>query len=174
MAIYVTSDTHFGHQMLVREKHRDAGFEDQIIKAWNDTVLPIDTVFHLGDFSLGRFKEYSLSQSITMWRNQIAGNIFLIKGNHDKQSDTWYFDHGFIGCGRELLLKVGDKKVLLSHEPREHTSANINIHGHLHGNQHRLEGDLLGYPWQNEVKYIDVSDFGKFGYKPVLLTKLAG
>ncbi len=174
MANYVVSDTHFGHKMLVNAGHREAGFEDKFIEAWNDTILPIDTVFHLGDFSLGKYKEYSLSQSITMWRNQLAGTIILVRGNHDKQSPGWYTSHGFMMCADQIYLTNNGKKVCLSHEPIKDGDFEINIHGHLHGNDHRLEGDLLGYPWDNGKRYIDVSNHDKIGFAPILLNSLAG
>lgn len=160
MKILIISDTHFGHKLIKEEMGED--FEELIIKRWNERVRPIDTVIHLGDFSLGKFKDYSLSDSVLMWRNQLNGTLVLVRGNHDNESDSWYMKHGFTFSATTIDFKHMGKRILFSHEPREFGDFDINIHGHLHGNIHRLTGDLSEYPWKNPGRYIDISDFSKY------------
>ena len=55
--IFVTSDTHFGHDRKFLYSPR--GFksiqehDEAIIQNWNSVVEPDDTVYHLGDVMLG-------------------------------------------------------------------------------------------------------------------------
>lgn len=58
MTTWFTADTHFGHTRVIDLNGRpfaDANTIDEaIIAAWNTRVEPDDTVWHLGDFALGR------------------------------------------------------------------------------------------------------------------------
>ena len=55
--IWFTSDTHFGHENII--KYCDRPFasveemDEALIARWNEVVCPSDTVWHLGDFTLG-------------------------------------------------------------------------------------------------------------------------
>lgn len=143
--VYVISDTHFGHSMLVDRGYREEDFEQDIIKKWNHTVKPIDTVIHCGDWSMGRYRHYSLNNSILMWRNQVNGNVVLIRGNHDKNPCSWYMRNGFVYCADYSEMVIEGKKVVFSHVPVRVEDGALNIHGHLHNNNHRLNGDLSWY-----------------------------
>ena len=78
--IYVTSDTHFGHDKIFLYNPR--GFNNiwehdkTIIENWNKIIKPEDEVFHLGDVMLGN-NDYGLS-----CLSQLNGNIHIILGNH--------------------------------------------------------------------------------------------
>lgn len=81
MAVFLTSDTHFGHDREFIYKKR--GFsniqehDNTIIENWNKVVSPNDTVFHLGDVMLGDYV-YGLD-----CLKKLNGNIYIIRGNHD-------------------------------------------------------------------------------------------
>lgn len=155
--IFVTADTHFGHDKLFNIGERPLGFETDIIKDWNNIVSESDCVIHLGDFAMGRFGDFSLSKSIFEWRRQLRGNIILVRGNHDNETVNWYLNNGFQFCVDSFEIKFLGKKILFSHEPVKDFDGDINIHGHLHGNEHRLVGGLKGYPWGDSGRYIDMS-----------------
>lgn len=78
--IWVTSDTHFGHDRAFVYQPR--GFKNiydhdkQIIKNWNQVAQPNDEVYHLGDVMLGN-NDYGIS-----CLKQLKGNIHIIRGNH--------------------------------------------------------------------------------------------
>lgn len=96
---FIIADTHLGHKMLVNKGMRELNFEKKLIDNWNQVVNRGNLVFHLGDFALGHYKNYSLADSILLWRNKLNGNIILIKGNHDKQPCMWYRKRGgFLIC----------------------------------------------------------------------------
>ncbi len=82
MTIFFTGDTHFGDPRALRFDHRpypdleahDAG----LIAAWNATVSPDDTVWHLGDFALG-----PSGDRIRAILAGLNGEKHLIVGNND-------------------------------------------------------------------------------------------
>lgn len=138
--IFITADTHFGHEKQVTLwGKRPPEFEKIIVDNWNSTVKKGDTVLHLGDLTMTN-KENTFN-----WTSKLNGNKFLIRGNHDEASDTWYSD-----CGFQVIppsyKKFSDKhvniyNVLFTHEPVVPLPQGnwFNIHGHLHGDSHRLE-----------------------------------
>ena len=81
--VFFTSDTHFGHQNIIRFCNRPwatiAEHDQALIDNWNDTVLEDAVVFHLGDFSYkgGGFP------TIRNLKGLLHGQIVLISGNHD-------------------------------------------------------------------------------------------
>lgn len=81
MSIFITSDTHFGHNKEFLYKPR--GFsniydhDNQIIYNWNQIVQKNDEVYLLGDVMLGD-TSYGLK-----CLGQLNGNIHIIRGNHD-------------------------------------------------------------------------------------------
>jgi calcineurin-like phosphoesterase family protein len=55
--IYFTADTHFGHENILTYCDRPFATVDEmdnaLIENWNAVIGPADTVYHLGDFTLG-------------------------------------------------------------------------------------------------------------------------
>ena len=82
MAVYFTSDTHFGHEAIIRLTKRPFSSVEEmdavLVDGWNTTVSPEDTVYHLGDFA------HRNSRSAAHYRNLLNGTIHLILGNHDE------------------------------------------------------------------------------------------
>jgi calcineurin-like phosphoesterase family protein len=56
--VFFTSDTHFNHANIISYCSRPFSSADEmnreIIARWNAVVGPEDTVYHLGDFAMGR------------------------------------------------------------------------------------------------------------------------
>jgi calcineurin-like phosphoesterase family protein len=76
-----------------------------LINNWNNKVQPGDTVYHLGDFAFkGAVKNF-----IPM----LAGNIILVRGNHDKTKDDKYFYEVVDGA----VVRVGRFTCYLTHVP---------------------------------------------------------
>jgi calcineurin-like phosphoesterase family protein len=101
------------------------------------TVGPDDLVFHCGDVT---WRPRTLKEDM----DQLPGRWVLVRGNHDSESLPWYMRNGFIFACDSFVFK----KVLFTHAPVNELPGNalINVHGHLHGNGHRLEG-YQPKPW---------------------------
>lgn len=167
--IFFTSDTHFGHANIVRlsnrpfkeTKHQTAVevMNEAIVKNWNETVSPDDTVYHLGDVALGPIQD---SLSII---ERLNGRKILVTGNHDRnfrggkrsaglepeQWDDEYVAKGFDAVYGNVALSAfeGMPPVMLSHFPydgdshdgdryeefRATDSGLTIVHGHTHANQ---------------------------------------
>jgi calcineurin-like phosphoesterase family protein len=161
--IYLISDTHFGHNKIWQEwGYREEGFEAEIIKAWNETVSPEDTVLHLGDLALAGFEK------TLVWTEQLNGKKYLIRGNHDYKPESWYKDLGFQVIP-EAYKQIGYRdgtlmRILFTHEPvLDLPEGWYNIHGHLHGDMHR---DI-----ETTNNHFDVG-VDVIGYKPVRLSEI--
>ena len=82
--VYFTADPHFGHANIIRYENRPfASVEEmdrELIRRWNETVTPEDTVYLLGDFSFyGKEKSAEILAAL-------QGQIRLVMGNHDTRS----------------------------------------------------------------------------------------
>lgn len=156
MRVFVISDTHFGHENIIRYCNRPFNSVeemDQIMfKRWNETVSNNDIVIHLGDFSFyGKDKTRELIQKLN-------GKKILIMGNHDNYSEQFYRDAGFHTVSRFPIIY--DNFYMLSHAPLQlsETTPYANFYGHVH----------------NDEKYQDTANtkcvsVERTGYRPVLL-----
>ena len=156
MKIFEISDTHFGHNNVIKYCNRPfksvEEMDERMIKNWNETVSNNDTVIHLGDFGLGK-KEY-----ISSIVQRLNGKKILILGNHDNWSEQSYRDMGFHTVSRFPILYDGF--YIMSHAPIQlpQTTPYKNLYGHIH----------------NDPNYID-NAFSKcycverIGYRPELL-----
>lgn len=135
-AIFLTSDTHFGHTGVCRFT-RDDGvtklrpwddadeMDEEMVRRWNDRVRPNDKVYHLGDVVINR-KALSIM-------SRLNGDKVLIRGNHDIFRDDEYRLYF-----RELRAYHVMNGMILSHIPIHPESLSrfgTNIHGHLHANR---------------------------------------
>lgn len=156
MRIFATSDTHFGHEMLVRNGHRRAGFEEDLLKSLRARTG--DLLIHCGDFCIGEDEKWMalFAESAKGFSKRI-----LVRGNHDKKSDAWYIKHGFDTVCDQFVATHFGKRVIYSHMPvfRNDTfwapswPPALNIHGHLHGNSHRGEFIKDGQPYDMSYHY---------------------
>ena len=136
-AVFLVSDTHFGHAGVCRFLRDDgtklrpwdnpADMDEALVKAWNERVRPTDKVYHLGDVVINRRALSTLAR--------LNGDKVLIRGNHDIFRDTEYREYF-----RELRAYHVMNGMILSHVPVHETSLSrfgTNIHGHLHANRVR-------------------------------------
>lgn len=134
MINFVTSDTHFFHQKILKFCSAVRRFEtvdemnERIISDWNSVVQPEDTVWHLGDFSYKAKK-----QQIQGVFDRLNGHKHLIQGNHD-HSDTRKLPWDSVKMYHEI--EDGDRYYVLMHYPIEEwnfrTHGSIHLHGHVH------------------------------------------
>ena len=124
--IWVTADTHFGHEGLSDDGLRPVGFSEKVIKALGMALGPSDVLIHLGDVA---FKDEVL------WHERLSHiecKRWLIRGNHDKRSLSWYLEHGWHWVGDSMSLDAFGKRILMSHMPVDIGNYDLNIHGHFH------------------------------------------
>jgi calcineurin-like phosphoesterase family protein len=82
-----------------------------------------DILYHLGDVHFGT------EQQLKDILKSIRGRKYLIRGNHDKWSDTKYLMCGFDSVSDGMIVN----NCILTHKPVElHPSFMYNIHGHIH------------------------------------------
>lgn len=140
--IFFTSDTHFNHAKCCElfRKGRFASVDEMnetLIARWNERVTKGDRVYHLGDFALGR------PEAAAEILKRLNGQIFLIRGNHDKVAEHRLCKDRFIWIKDYFGLKVGEQKIYLCHYAfrtwncMHHGS--WHLHGHSHGGLPELE-----------------------------------
>lgn len=65
---------------------------------------------------------------------RLPGRKTLVRGNHDKHSNSWYMNNGFdFSCDAMLF-----RNIWFTHKPADFLpdGAELNIHGHLHNIWH--------------------------------------
>ena len=126
--LYVIGDTHFGHSNIIDYCDRPFDTVEEMdktmVKLWNRRVSEDDLVLHFGDVF------FCSTDYMFDIMDKLNGNIYLIRGNHDKQTRTKLEDRlGFIKVYDKI--KVG--YLTLSHRPCE--EAEYNIHAHTHDSE---------------------------------------
>ena len=156
MRVFIISDTHFGHEAIIRYCNRPftsvEEMDQTMIKRWNETISNKDVVIHLGDFALcGKDKTREIIQKLN-------GKKILIMGNHDNYSEQFYRDAGFHTVSRFPIIY--DNFYMMSHAPLQltETTCYFNAYGHVH----------------NDNKFVDNATskcycVERTGYRPVLL-----
>jgi calcineurin-like phosphoesterase family protein len=146
--IFYTSDHHFFHTNIIEYADRPFVTMDEMnremVSRWNLKVKPGDIVYHIGDFSFGGRRD------IKLICDMLHGTKILIKGNHDRHTNTFYRDVGFERVYKKHLpistQHMGD--VLLSHRPIPHKDRRIldgynwNFCGHGH-NYYKMKGKQI-------------------------------
>lgn len=135
MNIWLSSDSHFGHDNMVQYCGRPKDFSQRIAKSLFENCKFGDILVHLGDVCFG---------SDELWHNRYVLPLpckkWLVRGNHDKKSNSWYLSHGWDFVCEQFSDTLFGKKILFSHIPQKLSDGfDFNIHGHLHNNLERLK-----------------------------------
>lgn len=135
--IWVVSDTHFGHENIIkycdRPFHNAHEMNEVIRDNWNKTVKDGDIVYHLGDvYFPGGFGDGNAWEFMAT----LKGSKRLILGNHDDGKNQLI---------QKVFQKVGvwrhfrEFGLLLTHVPVHEGTLNekvpVNVHGHIHNNK---------------------------------------
>lgn len=151
--IYFTSDTHFGHNNIIRYCNRPFEaiqpgidfisavevMDRALIRNWNSVVKDADTVYFLGDLSF-----YDPEKTIKIVK-QLKGKKYWIVGNHDKKvlknpELVSLFesvkDMDMIHV-QDPTMNKGRQRIVLCHYPlmswESSTQGSWSLHGHCHG-----------------------------------------
>lgn len=113
--VWFTSDTHFGHENIIRfcgRPFRNAEeMNAELIRRWRETVPDDGIVFHLGDFAHGGSR---------LWNDIICaltGRKYLILGNHDIKNLRQGFMNRFELVTQQMTIRVGGQHIVLNHNP---------------------------------------------------------
>ena len=161
-AVFLVSDTHFGHAGVCRFMRNDGvtklrpwdnaeEMDEFMVQAWNERVRPNDKVYHLGDCVINRRAMKTLAR--------LNGDKVLIRGNHDIFRDEEYRQYF-----RELRAYHVMNGMILSHIPIHEESLGrfgVNIHGHLHSNRVMKDGAV-------DVRYHSVCVEQNPDFAPIL------
>ena len=113
--VWFTSDTHFGHENILRFCNRPfetiEKMNEELIRRWNETVPADGVVFHLGDFAFGGAKEWNEILS------RLNGKIYLILGNHDMKQIRQGFMNRFEHVTQQMTVRIGGQPIILNHNP---------------------------------------------------------
>ncbi len=134
MAIFFTSDTHFGDSRVLRIDKRPfatiAEHDEALIANWNDTVAVDDEVWHLGDFAL-----HVHSGRIDELLARLNGRKHLITGNNDGPATLAATGWESVQAYAEITLE-GRAVVMCHYAFRTWKNMGrgwIDLHGHSHG-----------------------------------------
>ena len=160
MAIFFTSDTHFGHGGalgLYRRPFASVGaMNEALVARWSETVRPDDVVWHLGDFAI-RQRPAVVAELLA----RLSGRKHLVAGNNDPPATTEL--DGWESVQPYAEIAAEGISLVLCHYPfrswRGIGKGWLNLHGHSHGR-------LKPLPRQFDVG-VDV-----WGFRPVTLGEI--
>lgn len=156
---WIISDTHFGHDNIVKYCGRPERHEELMRNAWHEKVRPLDTIVHLGDLTLAT-PRYLGNHRL----KSLPGRKYLLKGNHDRCSRKAYAEQGFTFMKKSFALPYKGWTIVFTHRPDVEglligAPKRINVHGHIHEK-------LIDDP-----RFINVS-VEQTDYSPVQITDL--
>lgn len=136
MKYWFTADHHFFHRNIIKFCNRPfSGLEemhDVMIERWNSVVGKNDIVYHIGDFSLGKYDETLR----TIFK--LNGTVYFLRGSHDKWLNDYEVDYQDRVWGYMDVIDILGKTFTLCHYamrtwPHSHYGA-YHLYGHSHGN----------------------------------------
>lgn len=146
MKTFFTSDSHFGHDNIIKRCarpcrehpfHDSAQMDRALMDAWNSVVSPGDTVYHLGDFSMRPV------ETIQGLLKKLHGTKHLIIGNHDRTGGQL---QGWASMRDAAQISVDGQSAFLCHYPMREWpgmwKGAVHLYGHVHGNMLPLPGSM--------------------------------
>jgi len=159
MNYWIITDTHFGHDKMIEMCNRPLDFASRILENIKNTVKEEDVLIHLGDVCFYDEKKWNL-----LLMKECKGSGWLIKGNHDKKSNSWYLNHNWDFVADQIVITMFGERIALSHKPiLAHSDFDINIHGHHHNTLHHPEDNITA---KHKLLFIEHT------YAPINLRKL--
>lgn len=114
-SLIITADPQYGSQNLFDYLPQRKAFgtmeslHDTLVKNWNQVVSKDDLVLCLGDFTQN-VKDVEWSRSlIETYTRQLRGDKILIRGNHDAEDTSWYYDCGWNGVIEFAVVLEGEQ-----------------------------------------------------------------
>ena len=143
--------SYLGHANIVKYDKRPFAsvreHDDTIINNWNSVVKPGDSVYHLGDVCFGCSKKWAQD---LIWR--LKGQIYLIRGNHDKYVDKPGIRERFVWVKDLHVMRLKEDRKVYQHITLCHYAmrrwykahyGTWHLYGHSHGSLD--EGGYLAF-----------------------------
>jgi len=166
MNTWFTSDHHFGHTNIIEYANRPFDNIDQmdetLIDVWNNVVDSWDTVYHLGDFTLGK--------KSNKYFYALRGNIKILVNpwHHDRR---WIYNTypPKVELCQPIVILEKPHVTVLCHYPfaewdRKHYGS-WHLHGHSHGN-YTGEGKILDVGVDNAYRLF--KEFRPFSLQDII------
>ena len=127
--VWITSDTHFGHESVLKHCNRPfkniQEMDEYIINKWNSMIHKHEHVYIIGDFA---FKDHM------KYINSLNGKKHLIVGNHDAMNKECL--NRFESVSEQKLIKYNNRFFVLNHccmrTWDDCHRGNIHLFGHSH------------------------------------------
>jgi len=157
--LWVVSDTHFNHQQIINKfEFRKENYAEEICRKIRKNVKSNDILIHLWDVIFDRPSELKTYLD-SMW----PCTKILVRWNHDKWSDSFYYEKWF----NFVTDRIDINNLIFTHIPvKDLEKWKLNIHWHNHTN----EEHILFYANSSE-QYV-LYDAIEQNYLPVLVNNL--
>lgn len=159
MNVWFTSDTHFGHDNIIRYCNRPfTTFEEMdeaMITRFNEVIRPGDVLYHLGDVA---WSSYPLNKFFGRLNTR---HVHLIYGNHDKPGRTAH--PSIVWYGDIKNVHVAKQRIVLCHYSFQTWSGKGKGAYHLFGHSH---GKLAGVGRSMDVG-VDTHNFYPYNFDEI-------
>lgn len=163
------SDTHFGHEGVIKFSNRPFETVEEMdiimIQNWNRKVRDDDEVYILGDLM------YRAKRSPEYYLDQLNGIKHLILGNHDSWTKKVEMSKYFESVSQIKEISDHSQHLILCHYPMaewpRYHKGSLHLFGHIHN---RRDHDSFRY-YQKNMRMLNVGvDVNYFA--PVRLSEL--
>jgi calcineurin-like phosphoesterase family protein len=157
MKNYFSSDWHLCHANIIKYDNRPfdniGQMNQHILDNYHELVKEEDNFYYLGDFCFDKAKTESFLE-------QMQGNLFFIRGNHDKKETIRLYEKYGTYLGEQSKIRVEGQDIVLNHYSMRVWDKSHHGTWHLYGHSH---GTLPDDP---NSKSFDVG-CNIFEYKPL-------
>jgi calcineurin-like phosphoesterase family protein len=138
--IFFTSDHHFSHANVIKYSNRPFSsveqMDEELIKRWNEVVSKGDTVYHLGDFTLGDDAKPYISR--------LHGRIRFVTTSFHHDARWIKNAPASVVIDSLVAIEHGKEMIILCHYPiavwdRQHYGS-WHLYGHIHNKDFVLPG----------------------------------
>lgn len=185
MNTWITSDTHFGHENIIKYCNRPypnvGAMNEDLVRRWNNRVAPGDLVYHLGDvgYMKGSQKVLTEDNAMNQLIRRLNGKKILILGNHDKSAERM-MEFGFDFACEEMVIGHYGRQLLLVHRPQltQRSDIDFTLHGHIHNSTpeerepHKAKGELVYIPTFNINLSVEVTNYEPQSLNAVVKKKI--
>jgi calcineurin-like phosphoesterase family protein len=161
--IWVISDTHFGHDNIIKYEGRPKDHDSLMIRnIWGKLGMD-DCLLHLGDVTL------TSRPKAREWCNRLPKYTILIEGNHDKRANNGKIRQwaNFVRLKHQpVVVEYEGLKIALAHRfvDVRLAEADLYLFGHSHSKGSK-------YFWQGKKLFINCC-VEHWDYQPILLNDL--